>query len=314
MKNPINENLYDLLVVGGGPAGLTAAIYAARANMKVLVVEKEAPGGKMIKTGTIENYPGCERIDGPDLAMKMYEQTVTLGAEFKFNEVQHICKTEELIFENHLTNGEIILSKAVILASGTKENKLGIPGEEELYGKGVSYCAICDGAFYKDKTVAIVGGGYSAITEGLYLSKLVKKLYVIVRKSHFRADNESVRRLEEKKGVKFLMNTEVKKVLGTDRVEGLILYNNQTNATREIQVSALFPYIGATPLTKIVSDFKITNSLGYVEAFDDKLETSVPGLFVAGDVRAVPLRQIAIATGDGALAGQMAVEYIQALN
>lgn len=314
MKNPTNENLYDLLIVGGGPAGLTAAIYAARANMKVVILEKEAPGGKMIKTGVIENYPGCEGVTGPDLAIKMYNQTAALGAEFIFNEVQHIRKNEDLIFENHLTNGTIIHSKAVIIASGTKENKLGIPGEKELYAKGVSYCAICDGAFYKDKPVAIVGGGYSAITEGLYLAQFVKKLYVIVRKPHFRADNESVRRLAEKKGVKFLMNSEVLEVFGQGKVEGIKIYNNQTETKRTLEVSALFPYIGATPLTKIVNDFKITNSQGYVAEFNNKLETSVPGLFVAGDVRAIPLRQIAIATGDGALAGQMAVEYIQALS
>ncbi|ATZ17673.1 thioredoxin-disulfide reductase [Mesoplasma melaleucae] len=311
MKKHTNENLKDILIIGGGPAGLTAGVYAARAGMKTIILEKEAPGGKMVKTDTIENYPGFDSIKGPDLALKMYMQVINLGAEFVYDEVIKIEKNEET-FTVTTRNGQTIEALSVIVATGTLENKLGIPGEDQLYGKGVSYCAVCDGAFHKGNPVVIVGGGYSAVEEGIYLSKFVSKLYVVVRKDHFRVDPVTLSKLEQLDNVEFIMNTVVKKVNGAEKVESVEIENALTKETKTLNVTGLFPYIGATPVTQFLENLNLNKSEGYLTG-DAKLKSNVKGLFIAGDVREVPLRQIAIAAGDGALAGQMAVNYVQEL-
>ncbi|ATG97639.1 thioredoxin-disulfide reductase [Mesoplasma lactucae] len=313
MKNLTNEKqMYDVVIIGGGPAGLTAAVYAARAGLDTIIFEKEAPGGKMIKTAEIENYPGFEEILGPDLSMKMYNQATKQGSKFEYDGITHFTKKDDGTFELHSTSGKVVEAKAVIIATGTLENKLGIPGEDRLYGKGVSYCAVCDGAFHKGEAVAVVGGGYSAVTEGTYLTKFVKTLYVIVRKDHFKADDKQVELLKDKPGVQFIMNTVVEEVYGEDKVEGIRIKNTKTGEEKDLPVTALFPYIGAKPITQFVEDNDIKDAEGYIEVKDD-MSTKVPGLFAAGDVREVPLRQIAIAAGDGAMAGQMAVEFVQKL-
>lgn len=221
MKNLTND-VYDVLIVGAGPAGLTAAIYTTRAGLKTVVFEHSAPGGKLVKTDLIENYPGFETITGPDLAMKMYMQATSLGAEIQFYGVSKITKNEDL-FEVELSNGEIKKAISVILASGTEENKLGIPGEDKLYGKGVSYCAVCDGAFYKNKPVAVVGGGYSAVQEAMYLSQLVDKVYLIVRRDVFRADANKVAKLKAQKNVEFILKSQVKQINGEEKVESILV-------------------------------------------------------------------------------------------
>ncbi|ASZ08825.1 thioredoxin-disulfide reductase [Mesoplasma chauliocola] len=311
MKKHTNDNLKDILIIGGGPAGLTAGVYAARSGMKTIILEKEAPGGKMVKTDTIENYPGFDSIKGPDLALKMYMQVINLGAEFVYDEVVKIEKQDDF-FVVSTRSGQTIEALSVIIATGTLENKLGIPGEEELYGKGVSYCAVCDGAFHKGNPVAIVGGGYSAVEEGIYLSKFVSKLYVIVRKDHFRVDPVTLSKLEQLDNVEFLMNSIVKQVNGKDKVESVEIQNILTNEIKTLSVTGLFPYIGATPVTQFLDNLNLNKSEGYLTG-DSKLKSNIKGLFIAGDVRDVPLRQIAIAAGDGALAGQMAVNYVQEL-
>ncbi|AUF83835.1 thioredoxin-disulfide reductase [Mesoplasma syrphidae] len=312
MKNHTNKEVIDVLIIGGGPAGMTAAVYTSRAGLNTVIVEKEAPGGKMIKTEMIENFPGHEAIMGPDLSIKMYAHATSFGTSFEFNEVVHVKKISEGLFEIHLLNEKILYAKTVILATGTKENELGVPGEQRLYGKGVSYCAVCDGAFHKGKDVAVVGGGYSAVQEGMYLKKFVDTLYVIVRKDHFRTDIVAVEKLRSMSNVKFLMESVVEEIIGETKVEAIKVKDLVTGKTQELKVSAIFPYIGATPITQFVSDLKITDESGYVLA-NPKMRTSIEGLYVAGDVRDVPLRQIAIAVGDGAMAGQMAVEYLQNL-
>lgn len=311
MKKHTSKNLKDILIIGGGPAGLTAGVYAARAGMKTIILEKEAPGGKMVKTDTIENYPGFESIKGHDLALKMYMQVINLGAEFVYDEVVKIEKNED-VFTVTTRNGQSIETLSVIVATGTLENKLGIPGENHLYGKGVSYCAVCDGAFHKGNPVVIVGGGYSAVEEGLYLSKFVSKLYVVVRKNHFRVDPVTLSKLEQLNNVEFIINTVVKKVNGTEKVESVEIENVLTKEVKTLNVTGLFPYIGASPVTQFLENLNLDKSGGYLTG-DAKMRSNVKGLFIAGDVREVPLRQIAIAAGDGALAGQMAVNYVQEL-
>jgi len=316
MKNLTNKNqekIYDVVIVGGGPAGLTAAIYAARAGLKVIILEKEVPGGKMVKTAEVENYPGFNSILGPDLAMRMYEQATSLGAEFEYDGVLHFTKRDDNLFEVHTLQPNTFYTKTLIIATGTLENKLGIPGEDRLYGKGVSYCAVCDGAFHKGGDVAVVGGGYSALSEGTYLTAFVKNLYVFVRKDHFKADEFQVSLLKEKPGVHFIMNTVVEEIIGIDKVEAIKTKNLITGEVKEVKVQAVFPYIGSKPITDFIhSELNLKDDQGYLKVNAD-MSTIIPGLFGAGDVREVPLRQIAIASGDGALAGQMAVEYIQNL-
>ncbi|CEA12251.1 thioredoxin-disulfide reductase [Mycoplasma capricolum subsp. capripneumoniae] len=307
MKGLTNE-IYDVIVVGSGPAGLTSAIYTARAGLKTIIYEQSAPGGKLIKTDLIENYPGFETIQGPDLASKMYLQALSLNASVEFVGVDSIFKNDDDIFEVSLANGETKKAYSVILATGTQENKLGIKGEDKLYGKGVSYCAVCDGAFYKNKPVAVVGGGYSAVQEAMYLSQLVDKVYLIVRRDVFRADANKVAKLKSQPNVEFLLKSQVKEIHGTEKVESLTI--NTPNGEKKLVVSAIFPYIGSTPLIDSVKHLCIENEKGYIPT-NDKMQTEIKGLFVAGDVRDVPLRQIAIACGDGAIAGQMAVEYVQ---
>jgi len=317
MKNHTNNNLIDVAIIGAGPAGLTAAIYTARAGYKTTLFEAEVPGGKMGKTDDIENYPGFDLIKGPDLSMKMWNQVTALGAVVEYEEIAHYKKLTDKNFELHTKSGKVFQAKAVIIATGTFENRLGIPGEEELYGRGVSYCAVCDGAFHKNKDVAIVGGGYSAVTEGAYLTKFAKTLYVIVRKDQFRADKNQVERLANIKQnmlgspveVKFLMNTVVEQINGTDKVESINIKNTETGKTEQLTVSAIFPYIGAKPLTSFV-ETGIKDEMGYIIT-DKKGATSVEGIFAAGDVRQTALRQIATAIGDGALTGQMVVEYLE---
>ncbi|PPE05819.1 NAD(P)/FAD-dependent oxidoreductase [Williamsoniiplasma lucivorax] len=307
MKNHTNE-MIEVLIIGGGPAGLTAAVYAARGGAKTVIIEKEFPGGKMVKTDLIENYPGFESIQGPDLSSKMYEQAMKWNTEFIFNEAQHIKPTGKH-FEVHCIDGSILEAKSVILATGTKENQLGIPGEEELYGKGVSYCAVCDGAFHKGKPVAVVGGGYSAVQEGTYLTKFVSKLYVIVRKDYFRVDNQTLKDFLANPKVEVLFQTVTTKINGTDKVESITI-RDVNGVERDLEVSAIFPYIGANPLTKAVESLELVNKEGYVSKTDEKLETPIPGLFAAGDVREKELRQIATAVGDGSITGQMALEFL----
>jgi thioredoxin reductase (NADPH) len=243
-----------------------------------------------------------------------------LGAIVEYEEIVHYQKLANQKFELHTNSGKIFFARTVIIATGTFENRLGIPGEDELYGRGVSYCAVCDGAFHKNQPIIVVGGGYSAVTEGLYLTKFAKTLYVAVRKDHFRADQNQVNQLLKVKKnilgedveVKFLMNTIVEEIFGTDHVTGVQIKNTLTGKTETLKVSAVFPYIGSKPLSEFV-ETEVKDKEGYLLT-DAKMETKVEGLYAAGDVRAVDLRQIATATGNGALAGQMVVEYLEKQN
>ncbi|PPE04850.1 thioredoxin reductase [Entomoplasma ellychniae] len=309
MKNHTNIKMTDILIIGAGPAGLTAAIYGSRAGLHTTIIEKEAPGGKMVKTDLIENYPGFLSINGADLSSQMFSQAMDLGAIFEFDEVIKVEKNENTFIVNTI-NQNVYCAKAIVIATGTLENKLGIDGEDKLYGKGVSYCAVCDGNFHKGKPVAIVGGGYSAVEEGIYLSRLVKKLYVLVRKDFFRVDQKTLEKLTNLKNVEVRFNTIATNVIGENKVEGLEILNTKTNELEKIEITGLFPYIGASPITQFVDNLQLHKNGEYFKA-DKKMHSNIKGVFIAGDVRDVALRQIAIAAGDGALAGQMAVNYIQ---
>lgn len=304
---------YDLIIIGAGPAGMTAAIYAQRANLKTVMIEKALPGGKMTKTSEVENYPGFDFIEGQMLASKMQEQVEKLKVELIYDEV---LKVEDS--KNHtsktvvLAQGRKLTAKAVIVATGTVEKKIGVPGEDEYYGKGVSYCGVCDGFLFKDKTITVVGGGYAACEESLYLTRMTNKLNLIHRREGFRADDKTVARVKKHPNINMHVNYRVLEVIGDpvlDKVVGLKIENTQTKEIKEIKTDALFPYIGSEPISEFVRHLDVTDQEGYV-LVDDTCQTKIPGLFAAGDVIKKKLRQIVTATNDGAIAAQCIINYI----
>ncbi|AXK50834.1 thioredoxin-disulfide reductase [Spiroplasma alleghenense] len=298
---------FDLIIIGAGPGGITAGIYAARSGLKTAIIEREVPGGKVNKTAEIENYPGFTSIMGPDLAVSLFSQAQAVGAEFVFDEVLKIHKNPQNIFELNLTN-QVLKSKSVIIATGTKERKLGVPGEERLYGKGVSYCAVCDGAFFKEKPLIVVGGGLAAVEESLYLTKFASKVTLVHRREEFRAAESVVDKTRRHEKVEFMLNCVVEEIIGDKVVEAVIVKDLKNNTTKKIEVAGIFPLIGSDPITDFVKDLKILNETNSIIT-DIEMKTSIPGLFAVGDVRNTPLKQIATAVGDGAIAAQKAIEY-----
>lgn len=301
--------MYDIIIVGGGPAGLAAAIYAARALKKVLLIEKATFGGQITQAVNVENYPGFETIGGMKLGERMYDQAKKLGMESIYGEVSNIQK-DATTFTVFVGSKEY-QSKALIYATGASPRKLGVVNEEQLLGSGISYCATCDGAFFKDKTVCVVGGGNTAIDDALYLSNLCKKVYLIHRRDGFRGEPVKVTLLKEKENVEFILNATVQEVLGTDRVEAVLL--NENNQERKLDVDGVFVAIGHEPNTKILEDFVPLTPNGYIIT-NLQLETAVAGFYAAGDVREKQVRQLTTATNDGTIAAIMACEYLDTLD
>lgn len=301
----------DLVIVGAGPAGMTAAIYAARAGLSVTVVESLMPGGKIVKTYELENYPGFKMINGADLAMNMYEQMTALGCRFDMGEITEI-KDHGEYKEVVKKNGASLCSKAVIVATGTQERLLNVPGELEYTSKGVSYCAVCDGSFFKDKQVTVIGGGNSAVEEAIYLTQFAKNVRIVIRRDVFRADEIAQKRLE-KVGDKITVVTKhvpVEVVGDGNRVTGIVLENRDTNEKTLFQTDGVFPYIGADPSTSFLQNLSVLDERGYM-IVNEKMETSVAGIYGAGDCTVKQLRQVVTACGDGAIAAQNAVHYIR---
>ena len=297
--------MYDIIIIGAGPAGLTAAIYGLRARKKVLVLEANAYGGQIINTLDIENYPAAPHINGFDFATNCYNQAKELGAEIKFEKAINIIDGD---IKKVITKDKEYEAKSIIIATGCGIRKLGLDKEDELLGKGISYCATCDGAFFKNKEVAVVGGGNTALEDALYLSDIVKKVYVIHRRDTFRGEDKSVMELKDKSNVEFIYNSNVTKLIGSDTLEGIEITDNDGN-TKSIDVSGLFIAIGRIPenanFTKIIS----VDSTGYIKALED-CKTNVDGIFVAGDARVKTLRQLVTAASDGAIAATNAIKYI----
>lgn len=303
---------YDVIIVGAGPAGLTAAIYAKRAGLNILLVEGSAPGGKLVKTFEIDNWPGESRISGVDLALKMYNHTNDLQvASDYFNVVKiEVEGTHRIVVAE---DGRRFIAKAVILATGTIENKMEIPNEERLTGRGVSFCAVCDGAFYVDKTVVVIGGGNSALEEAVYLTQFAKKVTIVIRRDVFRGDQKAQEHALANPKIEVIKLHVPVEVLGEDRVTGIKLRHVQTAEETVLETDGIFPYIGATPSTGSVAHLDVCDSNGYL-VVNDKMETKVPGVYGAGDVNAKILRQVVTAVNDGAIAAQSAFHYIKSLD
>lgn len=297
--------MYDIIVVGGGPAGLAASIYAARALKKTLVIEKSIFGGQITQTTKVENYPGFLEISGMELGKKMALQAKSLGVESAYGEVTKISKEQDIF--TVVVGEKSYQSSVVIYATGASPRKLQVPNEEKLIGSGISYCATCDGAFFKGKTVCVVGGGNTAIDDALYLANLCSKVYIVHRRDSFRGEPVKVELLKEKENVEIILNATVEDIVGTDAVEGILLMVEAEE--KELIVDGVFVAIGHEPNTKILDDFVPLTPNGYITT-NLQLETAVAGFYAAGDVREKQVRQLTTATNDGTIAAIMACEYL----
>jgi thioredoxin reductase (NADPH) len=304
------NGIYDLVIIGGGPGGLTAGIYAMRAALKTALIEMGVPGGQMNNSGSVENWPGDEFISGGDLALKFSQHARSYGLEIVTQEVVEI--EPGLDFHTvKLANGDRLSTHAIILATGGSPRKLNIPGEEEHYGKGVSYCAVCDGFFFRDKTVVVVGGGDTAAEESLYLAKLVKQVYLVHRRDALRAGALLQQRVKAECKIEILWNsvpTEIR--ADAQGVSAVQLQNTQNGKKSELAADGVFVFIGFEPNNKLVPAGTKMNADGYVVT-DEKCETNVPGIFVIGDLREKYFRQIVISASDGATAALAAAHYVE---
>ena len=305
-----DDQMYDLIIVGGGPGGMSAGIYAMRAALKTVLVEKGAPGGQVNLSDEVENYPGFEHISGAELSMKFAEHARAYGIEEQYEEVTAI----EPGLDHHtvkLASGKVLTSHTVILATGGSPRKLGIPGEDELYGKGVSYCAVCDGFFFRGKEVIVVGGGDSACEEALYLAKLASKVYLVHRRDALRASMILQERVKEDCNIEILWNTVVNEIKeGDDGVNGVTLQDTQSQEQRVMPIDGVFIFIGFIPNNQLVPAGTRMNADGFVVT-DEKCETNNPGVYAIGDLRERYARQIVLAAGDGCLAALAAAHYVE---
>ena len=302
------EQIYDVLIIGGGPAGYTAALYAARAGFDTLVLEKMCVGGQMALTGDIENYPGFdEGVDGFNLGEKMLNGAERFGAKTQYDEVLSVHFSENI--KKVVAVGGEYYGRTVIIATGADPRKLGLIKEDELIGRGVHYCAHCDGRFYKDKTVVVVGGGNSAAADALYLSRLAKKVYLVHRRDTLRATKVYHEPLFKAQNIEFIWNSTVDELLDNDRVNGVKLRNVKTGEITSLDCDGVFVSIGRKPTTEFLGGAVDLDENGYIIA-DETTKTNVPGVYAVGDVRQKALRQVVTAVADGAVAVHFAEEYL----
>lgn len=302
---------YDVIVIGAGPGGLTAGLYASRANLSVLILDRGIYGGQMNNTAEVENYPGFKSILGPDLAEKMYQGATQFGAEYAYGSVEKVKVNGDL--KQVITDSETYEAPVVIIATGSQYRKLGVEGEAEYAGRGVSYCAVCDGAFFKDQPLAVIGGGDSAVEEGVYLAKLASNVNIIHRRDQLRAQKILQERAFANDKIDFTWDTVVTKINGDgQKVTSVSTHNKKTGEDGELKVNGVFIYVGVIPLSEPFKELGITDEQGWIKT-DELMQTSLPGVYAIGDVRAKELRQITTAVGDGSIAGQQAFNYLESL-
>ncbi|WP_022794335.1 thioredoxin-disulfide reductase [Marinococcus halotolerans] len=305
------ERIYDVIIAGAGPAGMTAAVYASRAEMDTLMLERGVPGGQMANTEDVENYPGFDHILGPDLSTKMFQHAQKFGAAYAYGDVSRVEDGKE--YKTVYAGNKVYKTRALIIATGAEYKQLGVEGEKELGGRGVSYCAVCDGAFFRNKEIVVVGGGDSAVEEAVYLTRFADKVTVIHRRDELRAQKILQQRAFVNDKIDFKWSTVVKTINGDGgKVGSVTLTDLKTGEDYDFATSGAFIYIGLLPLNGAFLDLGITNDEGYIET-NEEMETKIPGVFAAGDIRDKFLRQIVTATGDGSLAAQTAQQYVEEL-
>ncbi|KYC91449.1 Thioredoxin reductase [Bacillus amyloliquefaciens] len=305
------EKIYDVIIIGAGPAGMTAAVYTSRANLSTLMIERGIPGGQMANTEDVENYPGFESILGPELSNKMFEHAKKFGAEYAYGDIKEIVDGKE--YKTVKAGSKEYKARAIVISAGAEYKKIGVPGEKELGGRGVSYCAVCDGAFFKNKELVVVGGGDSAVEEGVYLTRFASKVTIVHRRDKLRAQSILQARAFVNEKIDFKWNKTVKEIHEENgKVGRLTLVDTVTGEEEEFKADGVFIYIGMLPLSKPFENLGITNEEGYIET-NAQMETKVPGIFAAGDIREKTLRQIVTATGDGSIAAQSVQHYVEEL-
>lgn len=296
----------DLVIIGAGPAGMTAALYASRSGLETVMIDATAPGGKLLKTYMIDNYPGVPEIPGPDLALQMYQQSVSFGAQFVNGEVQEVTKDRQVI----LKNGDVYTAKAVMIATGAKERLLNIPGEQDAMGHGESFCAVCDGAFFRNKHVVVIGGGNSALEEAQFLTRFADRVDIVIRRDVFRAQQKVIEDVEKNDKIHVIKRHIPKEILLKDgRVSGIVLENVEDGDQVTVPCDGVFPFIGHVPETSFAQNLGILNDQGYIVA-NEKMETAVPGIYAGGDCVADILKQIVSAAASGAVAANEAFHFI----
>ena len=302
--------IYDVIIIGGGPSGMTSAIYSSRARLKTLLIEKAGCGGQIAITDNIENYPGFEQgINGFELATKMQTQAANFGTEFVYGEVVSFQLNDKIKKVILLDNKEY-LAKTIIISSGASFKKLGIKGEQEFIGKGVSYCATCDGPFFRNKEIVVIGGGDSALQEALYLTKFAVKVNLIHRRNEFRAAKILQEKVFKEQKINIIFDSVLEEISGKDVLEQVTLKNIKTNTISQLSVNGVFIFVGWTPNTNFLNNQLKLNKQGYIIT-DDKMNTSIEGVFACGDVREKTLRQVVTAAGDGAIAANSAQYYLE---
>ncbi|MBB5184839.1 thioredoxin reductase (NADPH) [Faecalicoccus acidiformans] len=300
------ERQYDLVIIGAGPAGMAASVYGSRAGLKTLLLDNGAPGGKLIKTHKISNYPGVKELSGVELATSMFEQSTSFGAEYAYGDVEKVDADKKVT----LSDGTVIEAKAVIVATGTKERLLKIPGEQENIGRGVSFCAVCDGAFFKNKDVVVIGGGNSALEESLFLTQFANKVTIVIRRDVFRAEKKIQEQIQANDKIEVIVKHIPKEILAENgKVSGIVFENVETKEPMTLSCQGIFPYVGQDPNTVCLEGLGVLDDKGYV-IVDDSCQTKIPGLYAAGDVIQKELRQVVTATNDGAIAAQHAFHQI----
>ncbi len=302
--------MYDIIIIGGGPAGLTAALYARRANKTALVIEKGSFGGQITFSPKVENIPGFNEVTGNEFAEKLVEQVLNQDAEVECAEVLEIKENGD--YKTVVTDSGEFEGKAVIIATGAKHRLLGLENEQNLVGEGISFCAVCDGAFYEGKTVAVIGGGNSALQEAILLSDLASKVYVIQNLDFFTGEQKLVEKLESKSNVEIILGTVVEKLLGENELKGITIKNVSSNETIDLTLDGMFVAIGLVPQNDVFKSLVKLDERGYVDA-DENCLTNAKGIFVAGDCRTKNIRQVITAAGDGAVAALAACDYIDEL-
>lgn len=300
--------MYDIIVIGGGPAGLTAALYALRAEKRVLVIEGSGFGGQIVYTHTIENFPGLSKVSGAEFADTLLEQVISAGGDVEFDTVTEVKNGAE---KTVVTESGEYLAKAVIIATGVRHKKLGLSGEDSLTGNGISFCAVCDGAFYKGKRVAVVGGGNAAVEDAIYLSDIAETVYLIHRRSEFRAESRLVSAMKERPNIELVLDSQTVRFLEDDGLAGVEV-ENKNEEKRILVTDGLFVAIGQVPQNEIFKGLIDLDADGYIIS-DERCLTNTDGIFAAGDCRTKSVRQLTTAAADGAVAALAACEYIQGI-
>ena len=301
------EKVYDVVIIGAGPAGLSSAVYAGRAGLSILLVDKDAPGGKMLKTSSIENYPGFTSINGASLAMEMYNHAMSYNPDYAYGEVRKISNIDKEIKEVLIEN-KVYLTKNIIIATGTVERKVGVANEDLYYGRGVSYCAVCDGALHRDEQIVVVGGGNSALNEALYLTLFASKVILVHRRDGFRSDPSTIEKVKNHPKIELKIPYVLKEIKGDNiGVSSVVLENIETHSIEEISTKIIFPLIGADPETHFLKEYELLDEHNYV-LVDKNQQTKIKGVYAVGDVVSKVLRQVVTACNDGAIAATHIIE------